>query len=73
MHKRSKERSQRRLVRKIILSSGFRDRVACEIVCRLSRQDVLALVPEPLEPGVVPDIEKGEVLANSRGTGSFQR
>jgi hypothetical protein len=73
MHRRSREKSQRRLVRRIILSSSFRDRIMCETVCRMSRQDVLALVPEPLEPGVVPDIEKGEVLADSRGRGSFQR
>jgi hypothetical protein len=61
------------LVRRVILSSGFRDRVMCETICRLSPEDVLALISEPLEPGVVPDIERGEVLADSRGRGSFQR
>ena len=73
MHRRSTEKRQLRLVRRIILSSGFRDRVMCETVSRLSRQDVLGLLSEPPEPGIVPDIEKGEVLEDSRGEGSLQR
>jgi len=42
-------------------------------VSRLSRSDVLGLLDEPVEVGLVPDVEKGEVLADSRGLGSFQR
>ena len=46
----------------------------CETVCQISRMDILALLTEPVvEVGDVPDVEKGEVLLDSRGTGSFQR
>ena len=39
----------------------------------MSRSDVLGLLAEPVEVGLVPDVERGEVLADSRGEGSFQR
>jgi hypothetical protein len=31
------------------------------------------MLAEPVEVGLVPDVEKGEVLADSREQGSFQR
>ena len=42
-------------------------------VSRVSRSDVVALLNEPVQVGLVPDVEKGEVLVDSRGRGSFQR
>jgi hypothetical protein len=73
MHKRSSEKLQVRRVRRIIFSRGFRDRNLCEVVSRVSRLDVMALLDEPVEVSLVPDVEKGEVLLDSRGRGSFQR
>ena len=73
MHKRSQERLQLRRIRSILFSSCFYDKHACEAVSRLSRSDVLGMLAEPVEVGLVPDVEKGEVLADSRGLGSFQR
>jgi hypothetical protein len=72
-HKKSREKSQRRLVRMIILSSSFRDGISAETVSRLSRQEVLKLLTRSIEVDAVPDVEKGEVLADSRGEGSFQK
>lgn len=73
MHRRSRERGQLRQVRRIIFSSSFHDRVRDETVCRTTRTDVLALLNEPIEVGLVPELEKGEVLVDSRGCGTFQR
>ena len=73
MHKRSEERLQLRRIRNILFSSCFYDKRVCEAVSRVSRSDVLGLLAEPVEVGLVPDVEKGEVLADSRGEGSFQR
>ncbi|MGA2308575.1 MAG: hypothetical protein ABSG57_03375 [Candidatus Bathyarchaeia archaeon] len=39
----------------------------------LSRVAVLGLLEEPVEVSLVPDVQKGEVLVDSRGRGSFQR
>jgi hypothetical protein len=71
-HERSKEKQQARRIRGIVFSNGFRDRVRGETVCRLSRVDVLGLLNEPVTTDLVPDLEKGEILIDSRGNGSFQ-
>jgi hypothetical protein len=73
MHKRSFEKLQVRRVRGIIFSGAFRDRSVCEVVSRVSRLDVMALLNEPVDVSLVPDVEKGEVLLDSRGRGTFQR
>jgi hypothetical protein len=72
-HKRCREGKQRKLARIIILSSSFRDRIKHETVCRLSRADVLVSLTCPVDVDVVPDVEVGEVLMDSRGEGSFQK
>lgn len=72
-HRRSLEKSQSRRVRRIIFNHAFRDPVRDETVCRLSRLEVLGLLNEPVLVASVPDVERGEVLVDSRGTGSFQR
>jgi hypothetical protein len=72
-HKRSGEKRQRRLVRKIILSSGFRDGIRAETVSRLSRLEVLELLTRSIDVDAVPDVEHGEVLVEPRGEGSFQK
>jgi hypothetical protein len=64
---------QKMLIRALILNSSFHDQQRCETVCRMSRVDILALLTGPVEVDDVPDVEKGEVLVDSRGQGSFQR
>ena len=48
------------------------DRLICETVNRVTRQDALAFLNEPVFISDVPDVEKGEVLVDSRVLGSFQ-
>lgn len=82
-HKRSlqkqRERSQRKIAKQLILQNSFVDRTMCENVSRTSRTDILAKIANVTSPGEavnvgdVPDIEKGEVLVDSRGRGSFQK
>ena len=72
MHRRSEAKLQRRRVRAILFSSAFVDRARGETVSRVSRTDILGALEGPVEVGLVPDVEKGEVLSDSRGTGSFQ-
>jgi len=38
----------------------------------LSKTDILGQVAGPIQICLVPDVEKGEVLVDSRGEGSFQ-
>jgi hypothetical protein len=72
-HERGKERRRAKRIRGIILSNGFHDRLRGETVCRMSRVDVLALLNESVDVGCVPDLEKGEILIDSHGKGSFQK
>jgi hypothetical protein len=73
MHKRSSEKLQVRHVRRIIFSTAFNDRSVCEVVSKVSRLDLMTLLNEPVDMSLLPDVEKGEVLVDSRGRGSFQR
>lgn len=73
VHKKSREKGQRRLIRKIILSSSFRDGIRAETVSRLSRLEVLELLMRSIEVDAVPDVQKGEILVDSRGEGSLQK
>ncbi len=75
MHKKSAKRLQDRKIRQIrgiILHGSFYDRKLGEVVSRMTRLDVLGQLNEPVEVHLVPEIEKGEVLLDLRGRGSFQ-
>jgi hypothetical protein len=49
------------------------DKYRGEIVSRFSRLDVLGLLNcEGFNVSLIPDIERGEVLIDSRGKGSLQ-
>lgn len=72
MHKRSRERLLLRKVRRVIYSLSFNDRIVCETVSRVSHEEVLSFLTEVIRVSDVPDVEKGEVLVDSRGRGSFQ-
>ena len=71
--KRCRERSQEKLGWSMILSSSFQDRIRCETVCGLSRAVIPASLTGLVDVDVVPDVEVGEVLMDSRGEGSFQK
>lgn len=73
VHRRSKNSLQRHRIRTLIFASSYQDLNRCETICRVSRSEILASLTEPVDVCNVPDIEKGEVLADSRGQGSFQR
>jgi hypothetical protein len=74
MHRRSDDKLRSRLIRRLIFANAFQDREIVETICRLSRLEVIALAPgDELLISLVPDVEKGEVLVDSRGRGSFQR
>ena len=73
MHKRKQSKLQARKIQKIILEGSFNDRKMGEVVSMITRLDVIAQLHEPVEVHLVPDIEKGEVLVDSRGRGSLPR
>ena len=73
MHRRSETKLRKKMIRHLVFSNAFHDREIVETICRMSRVDVLALMPgDQLIISLVPDVEKGEVLVDSRGQGSFQ-
>jgi hypothetical protein len=73
MHKRNLKKLQARKIRRIILAASFRDKNVGEVVSRVSRLDAMAFLSGPVQLDLVPDVEKGEVLLDSRGRGSFQK
>jgi hypothetical protein len=76
VHKRSFNKLQRRIIRNIIFKNAYIDKYRGEIVSRVSSLDILGLLNcEGLKVSLVslvPDIERGEVLIDSRGKGSLQ-
>ena len=73
MHKKSRKKLLQRKAQEVVLRGSFRDKKMNEVVSRMTRADVLGLLDGPVEVCDVPDVEKGEVLADSRGRGSFQK
>jgi hypothetical protein len=57
----------------LIFKNSFHDFRQGETVSQVSREDILGQLHEPVTVGDVPDVEKGEVLVDSRGRGSLQR
>jgi hypothetical protein len=76
MHKRRGEKIQerkKRRIRGIILRGGYLDHQKSERVNQMTRLDVMEkLCDEQLEVHLIPDVEKGEILIDPRGHGSFQ-
>jgi hypothetical protein len=73
VHRRSHNKLLTRRVRALIFNSAFVDAKKAETVCRLNRVDVLSMLNGVIDVSLVPPVVKGEVLVDSRGTGSFQR
>lgn len=75
-HKRSEESQQRRFLKRLIMECAFQDRQRSEKVNILSSDFIAAAAGEAFEyvlPSIIGQYERGEVLTNSRGTGSIQR
>ena len=73
-HKRSFLGFQKRLIRGEIFRHAFYDKLAGEVVSLLSRRDLLSVLNfEGFNVSLVPEIERGEVLIDGRGRGSFQK
>jgi hypothetical protein len=73
MHKRKANKLQERKIRGIIQRGSYYDRCKGEVVSKVTRLDIISQLKEPIEIHVIPDLEKGEVLLDSRGKGSLQR
>jgi hypothetical protein len=74
-HKRSEASQQRRFIKRLVLQCAFQDRQRSETVNILSRETIAASASQAFDcvlPGLT-NYERGEVLADSRGTGSLQR
>jgi hypothetical protein len=72
MHKRSPNKLQQRKIQTIILNGSYHDKQHGETISKLTREDVMGQLKEPVEVHLIPDIGKGEVLIDPRGRGSLQ-
>jgi hypothetical protein len=72
MHKRSQNKLQQRKIQTIILNGSYHDKQHGETVSKLTREDVMGQLKAPVEVNLIPEIETGEVLIDSRGRGSLQ-
>jgi hypothetical protein len=75
VHSRSVLAEQKRLAERLVLATAFQDKRRCEAVNMTSPGDLQKVLYENFGyvcPGAV-DVEKGEVLIDSRGQGSLQR
>jgi hypothetical protein len=62
------------MARKIIWSYAYRDHLKSEIVNRLSKLDIINMLGAgEFSLYQIPNVERGEVLVDSRGKGSFQQ
>ena len=73
MHKKNIKKLQAAKIQKIILHDSFQDKKLAEVISRTTRLEVLGQFKDPIEVHLVPDVEKGEVLIDLRGRGSFQK
>jgi hypothetical protein len=73
LHRRSEKKLQERRIRALIFTTAFVDVARSETVCRVDGVGLLHGLQGPVDVSRVPEVEKGEVLVDSRGTGSFQR
>jgi hypothetical protein len=73
--RRSLANQERRFARRVIIETSRADKRQGEQICMLSGLQVLGLVEQKYGsvPVDVGNVEKGEVLSDSRGEGTFQR
>jgi hypothetical protein len=72
-HKRSRKSLQKRQIRSIILSNSIYDKTRCETVTIISKTDLLIALTGQIKMSDVPNIERGEVLIDSKGKGTLQQ
>jgi len=63
-------------VKQLVSAEAYRDRERCETVCVSNVFDFLPVLEKEFGEGVnvsALNIERGEVLVDARGTGSFQQ
>jgi hypothetical protein len=72
MHKRSTNKLQQRKIQTIIQNGSYHDKQRGETISRLTREEIMGKLKEPVEVHLIPDIEKGEVLIDPYGRGSLQ-
>jgi hypothetical protein len=72
VHEMSKQKLLLRKIRALIYSLSYNDVLLCETVSKVSRVDVLAFLKKAVQVSDMPDVEKGDVLVDSRGRRSFQ-
>jgi hypothetical protein len=73
-HKRSESSQQRRFIKRLVMQCAFQDRQRSETVNLLSTEAIAASASQAFDY-VLPRLtnyERGEVLADGRGTGSLQ-
>lgn len=62
-----------RRARHYVLKQAKHDPIIAEIICRTSRQQIISFLDEEdLQLSLLPDVEHGLVLSDSRGRGAFQ-
>ena len=69
-------KEQRRAARKFILLNSFNDVILAEKVSRTDHRTVLTYLGTKYDmvfPEVAMSVERGEVLVDSRGNGTFQK
>jgi hypothetical protein len=73
-HKRSDLSQQRRFIKRLIMQCAFQDRQRSETVNILSREAIATSAGQAFDYVLsgLTNYELGEVLADSRGTGSLQ-
>jgi hypothetical protein len=73
-HKRSEVSKQRRFIKRLVLQCAFQDRQRSETVNILSRDAIAASASQAFDYVLsgLTNYELGEVLVDSRGTGSLQ-
>jgi hypothetical protein len=73
-HKRSEVSQQRRFIKRLVTQCAFQDRQRSETVNILSREAIASSASQAFDYVLsgLADYERGEVLADSRGTGSLQ-
>ena len=74
---RSKFSKMKKAAYHYLLTTSYRDRQLAETVCRIDTSAIISHVQqqfphEPVEMSIVQDLEKGEVLVDSRGRGTLQ-
>ena len=73
-HKRSEKSQQRRFIKRLVLQCAFQDRQRIETVNILPPEVIVASTGRAFDCVLseLANYELGEVLADSRGTGSLQ-